>query len=316
VPLDPAIASILQMMAASGAPRMSSGTPQQAREGFRTLTVGLRDPATLAQVGSVQDGALPGAAGDIGCRTYRPATEGPHPTIAFLHGGGFVIGDLDTHDDQARLLCRDVDAVVVSVDYRLAPEAPFPAGFEDCLAAYTWVSEHVDELGGDERRIAVAGDSAGGNLSAGVALAARDRSLPMAAQLLLYPTVDFVAEPDTYPSMQANAEGYFLTSDDMAWFGTQYMPDVSLAGDARASVLHAPSLAGVAPAVVGTAEYDPLRDEGEAYAEALAKAGVPVVSHRFDGLIHGFFGLGAVSPAAAQANAQLCADLKEVLATG
>ena len=310
MPLDPVIASVLDMMAASGAKGMASGTPEQAREGFRAMTVGLRDPATLAQVGDVSARTVPGPAGEVPVRVYRPLTEGPHPTIAFFHGGGYVIGDLDTHDDHARLLCRDVDAVVVSVDYRLAPEAPFPAGLEDCVAAYRWVVQHAADLGGDVTRLAVAGDSAGGNLSAATAVAARDAGLPLAAQLLIYPGVDFVDSED-HPSRTENAEGYFLTAEDMAWFGEHYLQG-GPREDPRASVLRA-DLTGVAPAVVGTAEYDPLRDEGEAYAAALDKAGVRVVQHRYPGLIHGFFGLGPISPACAEAAAELCADLKALL---
>ncbi len=312
MPLDPALASVLQMMESSGAPPMSDGTPEQARAGFRFMTVDLRDPAHLAQVGGVEDRTVPGAAGPVPARVYRPGTPGPHPTIVFFHGGGFVIGDLDTHDDQTRLLCRDVDAVVLSVAYRLAPETPFPGGFEDCLAAALWAVEHVDELGGDGTRIAVAGDSAGGNLSAAVTLGAGARGVDFAAQLLLYPGVDFV-ESDDHPSRVENAEGYFLTADDMAWFRDHYMIDPAHKSDPYASVLRAPDLTGLPPAVVATAEYDPLRDEGEAYAAALEKAGVHVVARRFDGLIHGFFGLGHVSPACAEANRVLCADLKELL---
>jgi acetyl esterase len=312
MPLDPPLAAVLDLMSANPAAKMSQGTPEQSRAGFRMLTVGLRDPATLAQVRAVEEATVPGPAGDIPVRIYRPEADGPVPTIVFFHGGGFVIGDLDTHDDHARLLCRDVEAVVVSVDYRLAPEHKFPAGHDDCLAATRWVADHVDRLGGDGARIAVAGDSAGGNLSAAVALAAREEGPALAAQLLLYPGVDFDEESD-HPSRVENAEGYFLTAEDMLWFGEHYLPGDDARRDPRASVLHAPDLAGLPPAVVATAEYDPLRDEGEAYAAALEQAGVPVVLRRYDGLIHGFFGLGPVSPAAAAAVAELCSDLRALL---
>jgi len=311
MPLDPVISSVLELLAASGSPALSSGTPEQARAGFRLMTVDLRDPAHLAPVGEIVDGTLPGPAGDVPIRTYRPTTDGPHPTVLFFHGGGFVIGDRDTHDDHARLLCRDVDAVVVSVDYRLAPEHAFPAGLEDCLAAHRWVVDNAAHLGGDVTRLAVAGDSAGGNLSAAVALAARDAGLPLAAQLLIYPGVDFVDSQD-HPSRLENAEGFFLTADDMRWFGDHYLQD-SPTDDPRASVLRAQTLAGVAPAVVGTAEFDPLRDEGNAYAAALVAAGVPVVARQYAGLIHGFFGLGHVAPAAAEATAELCGELRALL---
>ena len=313
MPLEPATAAVLQMMADSGAPPMSHGTPAEARAAFRFMTVDLRDPAHLAQVGSVEDRTVPGGAGEVKARVYRPATPGPHPTILYFHGGGWVIGDLDTHDDHTRLLCRDVDAVVISVDYRLAPETPFPGGYEDCLAATLWAVEHAHELGGDASRVAVAGDSAGGNLSAAVTLGARDRGVLLAAQLLLYPSVDLL-DGDDYPSRVDNAEGLFLTEADMRWFADHYSPDPGRRSDPYASVLRFPDLAGLPPAVVATAEYDPLRDEGEAYAAALDKAGVPVTARRFDGLIHGFFGLGHVSPASAAAARILCADLKGLLA--
>jgi acetyl esterase len=312
MPLEPETARVLELINSSTAPSLSAGTPEQARAGFRFMTVDLRDPATLAPVRSSQDVVLPGPAGELPARVYRPDVDGAVPTIVFLHGGGFVIGDLDTHDDHCRLLCKEVGAVVLSVDYRLAPEHPFPAGFEDCLAATRWAAEHVDELGGDADRIAVAGDSAGGNLSAAVALAVREGGPRLAAQLLLYPAVDFV-EDSGHASRIENAEGLFLTADDMRWFGDNYVPDAAHRTDPRASVLLATDLSGLPPAVVATAEYDPLRDEGEAYAAALEKAGVEVVARRYDGLIHGFFGLGPVSPGSQAAALELCADLKALL---
>ena len=310
MPLDPQIAGLLAMLESAGTPPISQGTPQAARDGFRMLTVGLRDPATLPQVRSVDDVALPGG---IPARVYRPDSDGPVPTVVFLHGGGFVIGDLDTHDDQARLVAHEVGAVVVSVDYRLAPEHRWPAGLEDCVAATRWALAHVDELGGDPARVAVAGDSAGGNLSAAVALELRGEDGPgLAAQLLLYPATDFT-ETATHPSREENSKGFLLTEDDMRWFGDQYVPEGADRADPRLSVLQAADLSGLPPAVVATAEYDPLRDEGEAYAAALEAAGVTVVKHRYDGLIHGFFGFSALSAAAATANRELCADLKALL---
>ena len=314
MPLDPPTAAVLEMLANSGAPMaMVDGTPQQAREGFRTMTYGIRDPATLAPVRAVEDGTIPGPAGDIPIRTYRPDADGPVPTVVFFHGGGFVIGDLDTHDDHGRLICHLVEAVVVSVDYRLAPEHPFPAGFEDCLAATRWVAEHIDELGGDADRIAVAGDSAGGNLAAAVALSTKDDGPRLTAQLLIYPGVDFREDDELHPSRIENGEGLFLTAEDMRWFRNHYLHEEEHAEDPRASVLLAPDLAGLPPAVVGTGEYDPLRDEGEAYAKALEDAGVKVVLRRYDGLIHGFFGMGNISPASAAAAKDLCEELRALL---
>jgi acetyl esterase len=309
VPLDPQIAAILPMLA--GAPPLSTGTPAAARAGMRLFTVDLRDPATLAPVLSTEDVTYPASAGDRAARIYRPDVEGPVPTILFIHGGGYVIGDIDTHDDQARLICAEVGAVVYSIDYSLAPETPFPAGPLDCVAALQHVASIVDELGGDATRLAVAGDSAGGNLSAGVAIAAKELGIPLKAQLLIYPGTDFNPDGD-FPSRVDNAEGYFLTADDMLWFRDQYLPDH--ADTARASVLHHADLSGLAPAVIATAEFDPLRDEGEAYATALEAAGVRVIAKRFDGMIHGFFGLGHISEGAKKANLEICADLKDLLA--
>jgi acetyl esterase len=312
MPLDPNIANILNFLAASGAPAISAGTAEQARDGFRAGTVGVRDPATLAQVRSVEDITIPGPAGPMTARVYRPEADGQVPTMAFFHGGGFVIGDIETHDDQARLICRDGEMVVVSLDYRLAPEHPFPAGFEDCLAATKWVAANIAELGADSERIVVGGDSAGGNLSAAVAQAVRESGPKLAAQFLIYPGVDFNPEAD-YPSRAENAEGYFLTVEDMLWFGVQYLPEGTDTSDPRLSPIHARDLSGVAPAVVGVAEFDPLRDEGLAYAKALADAGVEVKVRRYDGMIHGFFGFTTYSPAAASAVSEMIGLLRELI---
>ncbi len=307
MPLDPQIAAILPLLA--GAPPLSSGTPERARSGLRLFTVDLRDASLLDPVLSTEDTTYPTEDGPRPARVYRPDVQGLVPTILFVHGGGFVIGDIDTHDDQARMLCHRVGAVVFSIDYRLAPEHPFPAGHLDTVEALRYVVASVDQLGGDATRIAIAGDSAGGNLSAGAAIAARDEGLPLKAQLLLYPSADFT-DSDAHPSRADNAEGYFLTADDLLFFRDHYVADPT---DWRASVLHHEDLTGVAPAVVATAEFDPLRDEGEAYASALDKAGTRVIAKRYDGLIHGFFGLGHISAGAKDANLEICDDLKELL---
>jgi len=226
--------------------------------------------------------------GIVKAYTTRVGT-GPFPTIAFFHGGGFVIGDLETHDNLARALCRDAGSVVVSVDYRLAPEHPFPAAVEDCVAATRDLLGRLDELGADGR-LAVAGDSAGGNLAAVVT-----QHVPgLAAQLLMYPTADGAGE---FVSREENGTGYFLDLPTMHWFIGNYAPQGDLT-DPRLSPLRADSLAGLPPAVVVTAEFDPLRDEGEAYAAALEQAGVVVELRRYDGMIHGFMDMGAFSPAA------------------
>jgi acetyl esterase len=310
MPLDPHLAGLLELIAAAGNPPMSQATPEQARAGFRALTVDLRDPASLPPVASVEDITVPGGDGDRPARVYRPSTPGPLPTIVLLHGGGFVLGDLDTHDVTARTLANECDAVVVSVDYRLAPEDPWPAGVEDAIAATRWAASALATLGGDSR-LAVAGDSAGGNLSAVVAQVMRDEGIDLAGQLLLYPVTD---RRGTYPSHEENGTGYFLDLDTMMWFDEQYvghLPDVDLT-DPRLAPLHG-NLAGVAPTVLVVAEFDPLRDDGLAYAAALDAAGVPVEVRAFPGMIHGFADMGRHSPAAQAAIDETCALFRKVL---
>ena len=301
MPVDPVIQTLLDAIEAMGAPAISDGPPERARAAFRQLTVDVRQPEHVVEVGEVTDRTVAGGAGPIAARVYRPAGGGaPQPTVLFVHGGGFVIGDLDTHDNQARLICAGTGAVVVSIDYRLAPEHRWPAAAEDAVAAHRWVVDHVDELGGDRDRIGIAGDSAGGNLAAVTALAARESGWPLAAQLLVYPGVDFSGD---WPSREENAEGYFLTNADMIWFAEHYLgvdresADPAVLGHPQLSPLHA-DLEGVAPAVVVTAEYDPLRDEGDAFARALAEAGVEVDHRPSPGMIHGFFDMFTFSPGA------------------
>jgi acetyl esterase len=290
MPVDAQIAQLLQLIEA-GTP-LYELAPQDARASFRKLTVEMRDPATVVPVGSVADTVVAGADGPLGARVYRPHADGPAPTVVLFHGGGFVIGDLDTHDNMARAICRAAGAVVVAVDYRLAPEARFPAAAEDAITAAADVRARIDEFGGSDR-IGVAGDSAGGNLAAVVA-----QHLPgISAQLLVYPATDVGGD---YPSHTENGSGYFLDEPTMSWFMAQYLPaDVDLR-DPLLSPLHG-SLAGLPPAVVATAEYDPLRDQGIAYADALAAAGVRVEQVTYHGLIHGFFDMGAWSTASQDA---------------
>ncbi len=306
--VDPQIAALLQFLASAETKPMAEGTVEDARRGLRTLSVDLRDPAAVPDVRTVEDTTVPGAEGDLPARVYRPDLEGPLPTIVLLHGGGFVIGDLDTHDLTARELANGCAAVVVSVAYRLAPEHPFPAAPDDAVAAVRYVADHLDDFGADGR-VAVAGDSAGGNLSAVVAQAFRDEGRPLAGQLLIYPVTDMAG---SYPSHTENAEGYFLDTASMAWFQRQYTGDRTDLSDPRLSPLRG-DLAGLAPAVVVVAEFDPLRDDGLAYAEALAAAGVAVEVRTFPGLIHGFVDMGRHSAAAQQALDETCALFRRVL---
>lgn len=309
MPVDPQLAPLLELL--TTVPPLHAGSPDEARLAFRKLSVGGRRPEHLVAVGSVAQIAVPGPAGDIGARVYRPRLEGPTPTVVLFHGGGWVVGDLDTHDHLARSICRDCAAVVVSVDYRLAPQAPFPAAVEDALAATRWVASHLDELGGDDR-LAVAGDSAGGNLAAVVAQQLRDDAGPaLAGQFLIYPATDLAGH---YPSRRENGEGYFLDLPTMRWFTDHYAPDADLHTDPRLSPLRHHDLSGLPPTVVVTAHYDPLRDEGEAYAAALAEAGVSVEVRRFAGMIHGFVDMGAFSPGAQAAVDEACALFARVLA--
>ena len=310
--LDPATGALLSFLAAAGAPPMWEQTPEEARRGFRTLAVDLRDDSLLPPVRAVEEIEVPGGAGPRPARVYRPEHDGPLPTVLFLHGGGFVIGDLDTHDLACRTIATESRAVVVSVDYRLAPEHPFPAAVEDTLAAADWMVGRLEELGGSDRT-GVAGDSAGGNLAAVAAQHLRDAGHDLTAQLLIYPATDMGAETE---SARENAEGYFLDAATMAWFGDQYAgpggADAVDLNDPRLSPAHG-DLTGLAPAVVVTAQFDPLRDDGDAYARKLEAAGVPVHHRQFAGLIHGFVDMGRHSPAADEAVRETCRLFGELL---
>jgi acetyl esterase len=260
------------------------------------------------EVAQVEDRVVSG----VPVRIYRPSAPGPLPVVVYYHGGGFTICNLETHDGVCRMLANDSDAIVISVDYRLAPEHKYPAAVEDAYAALLWTAENAASLGGDATRLAVAGDSAGGNLSAVVAQRARDEAGPeLIFQLLIYPATDFAGD---YPSRYENATGYFLTKVHVEWFAEQYLPSAEVAGDPQVSPLRAGTLAGLPPALVITAEYDPLRDEGEAYGAGLAEAGVPVTVHRADGLFHGFFGMGPFIPIGRSVEEMAAAALREAFA--
>lgn len=308
MPLDAQLDSVLEILATF--PQIADGTPEEARAGMRLMTCDAVTPEQVVPVGSVEQRTVPGAAGDLPARLYRPAGEGPWPTLVYFHGGGFVIGDLDTHDQTCRRICRDAEAVVLSVDYRLAPEHPFPAGVEDALAAVAWAAEHRAELGGAGGRLAVGGDSAGGNLAA---VAAQAHPALLDAQVLIYPAVDPLTD---YASREENGAGYFLDLPTMEWFFVHYLGGAEVdAADVRLAPRHG-TLAGTPAAVVATAEYDPLRDEGEAYAAALAAAGVPTDAVRYDGVIHGFVDMGPVSAACASATDDLNARIRALLHPG
>jgi acetyl esterase len=316
-PLDPAIAQIIPLLPLRNPETM---TPQSARDQLRALAAA-RAAMAPPQVASVSDRQVKGAADPLAARVYRVSSE-KSPTVVYFHGGGWVAGDLETHDWQARLLAIETGAVVVSIDYRRPPETRFPGAFEDAFAAVRDITARIAEFGGDAARVGVAGDSAGGNLAAAAAIACRDAGIKLAAQLLAYPVIDVVGnyadakENARFPSRQENAEGYFLSRAVMEWFSNQYLDDPKHGGDWRVSPLRAKSLAGIAPAVVCTAWFDPLRDEGKAYADALAAAGVATKYYDGPGLIHGYFGLGEASESARREAQRARADFKAMLERG
>jgi len=283
--LDPQAKAFLAKLDELGAPRYGEQPTEVARRAMDDGAAGLFGPLEPVPF---EDRTVPGPAGPIPVRVYRPENASG-AALVYFHGGGWVLGSVVSAHGVCATLARGSRCTVVSVDYRLAPEHPFPAAVDDAWAATTWVLEHGAELGAPGP-VAVGGDSAGGNLAAVVALRARDRQLPLAFQLLVYPVTD--ADLDT-ASYRENAEGYWLTRAGMEWFWDQYIPE----GDRfhpDASPLRAEDVSGTAPALVITAEYDPLRDEGEAYARRLEEAGVPVTVSRYDGLIHAFFRTPAV----------------------
>jgi acetyl esterase len=308
VPLDPQARILLDQIAALHSPRMSQQTPAEARAGFAVFAAVAGPPESPV---STEDRSVPCPAGAIAVRIYRPEADTPLPVVVYFHGGGFVIGDIATHDTTCQRLAAGVPALVVSADYRLAPECRFPAAVDDCEVVTRWVSTHASEFGGDATRLAVAGDSAGANLAAVVARRARDAGgPPIAFQLLVYPATDLTR---ALPSHTENGTGYLLDSDTVAWFFDHYLGGA----DPRhpdASPLLADDLSGLPPALVVTAEFDPLRDDGEAYGERLRQAGGTVTTSRYDGMIHGFYGLDSVFDAAKRATAETVAALRDALA--
>jgi acetyl esterase len=289
LPVHPQVQMLLDGLAQAGGDPLDQMSPADAREVYRGL-IAFDQPEEVTRV---DDRLIPADGTDVPVRVYTPADAvgGNAPLLIWIHGGGWVIGDLDTADATARALANRSGAVTVSVDYRLAPEHPAPAALEDCLAALTWCVENAELLGADASRVAVGGDSAGGNLAACLCQRVRDEFGPdIDFQLLVYPVTDCTLSTE---SMDENAEGYFLTKATMEWFVGHYVGS----GDPKlssVSPLYADSFAGLPPAFVITAELDPLRDEGEAYASQLRDAGVPVEHVRYDGQIHGFFGLAGI----------------------
>jgi len=286
MPLDPQAQNVLDVIAELNLPANHTVSPAEARANAQ-----MRPRAQGPEVTKVEDRTIPGPGPDIPVRIYTPAGAGPFPILAWFHGGGWVIGDLDSADGTARQLTVGANCVTVSVDYRLAPETKFPGAADDCYAATVWAAQHANHINGDASRLAVGGDSAGGNLAAAVSLMARDRQGPaLAFQLLIYPVTDCNFTTASYTN---NADGYLLSKASMEWYWNHYLSDPSEASNPYAAPLQATDLSGLPPALVVTAEYDPLCDEGEAYGARLKAAGISTVCTRYDGMIHGFFGMWA-----------------------
>jgi acetyl esterase/lipase len=309
--LDPQLRLLLALRERRRMVPLPTLSPAAAR--LRTSSEAAAAAGAPIPVGSVTDLVVDGAVGPLGARHYAPPEpgDGPQPLVVFLHGGGFVICDLDTHDQACRLLCRRAGVHVLSVDYRLAPEHPFPAAVDDAWAATRWAFEHAGELGADPHRVAVAGDSAGGNLAAVVAqLAAAEGGPAPALQVLIYPAVD---RGGRYASLDLFASGFFLTREEIDWFNGHYSAGVDR-DDPRLNPRRAADLSGLAPALVVTAGFDPLRDEGEAYAEAMSAAGTHVRLRRMPGMIHGFINMIDLSPSARDALVEIADDVRAMLA--
>ncbi len=304
MPLDAQTKALLDKMVNSP-PRHSlplEVARQQAREVARLA-------GEVEPVAKVVDMEIPGPGGDIPVRFYYPQGEGPFPAVVYFHGGGWVICDLESHDPVCRMLANRSEAVVMAVDYRRAPENKFPAAVEDAYMAACWLVENAESVDVDPARVAVAGDSAGGNLATVVALLAKEHgNPPLVFQLLVYPITDYYS-PGT-PSYEENAEGYYLTKKDMIWFWNNYISEASHATSPYAAPLRAPDLSGLPPALIITVEYDPLRDEGEAYAKRLQEAGVSVKLSCYNGTVHNFFRLGGVIEQGNQAMNEAGAALK------
>ena len=311
MPLDPQVQPLVDLVnaGAADAPSIWDQSVEERRSGYQALTAAV--PAG-PDVNEGRDESIPGPGGDIPIRIYRP--QDAHGIVVFYHGGGWTIGDLDTHDEPCRQIALQSGATVVSVGYRLGPEARFPAAVVDSFAALTWAAENRDVLAEPGAKLAVCGDSAGGNLAAVMCLLARGLDGPLIhAQLLVYPPVDLRGTAG-FESLATNGVGYILSAETIRWFQAQYLNDASDADDWRASPLLANSLVGLPPALVITAEFDPLRDEGAAYAAALRDAGVDVTHTNYEGMVHTFFQFGPLFDAGARSVTQVATAAKERLA--
>ncbi len=305
--LDEQAKAFLRQLEEAGGPPLNDMTPAEAREALAATVESAGEPE---QVGDIMNRSIPGPLGDIPIRVYTPEGTGPLPALVYFHGGGWVAGDLEMVDPSCTMLANRAGAVVVSVDYRLAPEHKFPVPVMDCYAAAQWVSANAAEFDVDPQRIGVGGDSAGGNLAAAVSVVARDSGAPdLAFQILFYPVTNMDYETNSY---RENGAGYFLTTDMMRWFWSHYLESEDVGRDMRASPLLMQDASGLPPTFVATAEFDPLRDEGEAYAELLLEAGNDVAVKRYDGQIHGFVTRCGIMDRGKQAIEDAAAQVRQV----
>ncbi len=307
--LDIQLKGMLEAVAASGAPDLGDLPPPAGREMYRQIfAAGDLPPADV----EVEDRSIYALGGSISLRIYKPhGGADPRGVVLYCHGGGFVLGDLDTYDSTCRTICRESDCVVVCADYRLAPEHPFPAAVEDCHTVLRWLAVNAAAIGGDPQRLAVCGDSAGGNLAAVLALMARDEGIALRYQVLIYPVTS--AATGDLPSHTEFGEGYVLSRKAMIAFSRHYFGDEGRAPDWRGAPLLADDLSGLAPALVMVGSYDVLRDDGVAYANAMTEAGNQVTLVEYSGLSHGFINMAAFLTAGRLALAQVSAALRYAL---
>jgi len=308
MPIDPEAQALLDQMAEAGAKPFEEMTVPEARQAAAAFLDLQGEPQEVA---SVSHRFIPGPTADIPVRIYTPRGDGPLPALVYFHGSGWVILNVELCDPTMRALANSTGCAVVAVNYQKAPEHKFPIPLDDCFAATAWVAEHAAELGIDPARLGVGGDSAGGNLAAAVCLRARDEGgPPLAYQLLVYPATDYGWDK---PSCVENAEGYLLQRGSMRWFWSHYVNDESDGDNPLVSPLRAPDLSGLPPAFIVTAEYDPLRDDGELYGERLREAGVPVKVSRYDGMIHGFYFMEGVLGQAKDLHEEVATEVRAAL---
>jgi acetyl esterase len=305
--LHPQIEAMREARMRSGAPQLYTLSVAQARAAdLASIRAGGGDPEPVFEV---VDRTIPGPAGELPLRVYRPSPEPDLPVLAYFFGGGWTLGSIDTSDGVCRHLANAVPCLVATVGYRLAPEWTFPAAVDDCYTATRWLRTHAAELGGDGRRVAVAGDSAGGNLAAAVTLMMRDRAgAGLAGQVLVYPNTDYASDT---ASLRENADPWLFNATSVGWYWSHYLASVEDGFDPLASPLRAEDHSGLPPALVITAEFDPLRDQAEEYAHRLEAAGVPVRLRRYDGMVHGFFTMAGTVDAARSALDETATHLRE-----